>query len=577
MKKVIKVLCLILVVALLVCTAACGNKNKDVSNQDGQGESQQTSSETSGGNSSQGTSSSGNNSTGNSGNNSVNSSGNSSVSSSTNSSTGNTSGAPAGPSTYKEEKYWAKVNPVSKPSVSSGNMTLNAFEKVYRPYTEWRIYQIRTATPTVKPSGNGRAFYVSNSGNNKNDGLSPSSPLKDYAGATKKGLRSGDVIYFERGGTWRGRNEITTSGITISAYGEGKAPQFFASPENGSGSGCWKATDVKNVYEYKKTISYDVGAIIFDNKYYSFKSEYKKESVAGSKDIKYVNSYKDLKQDLQLYHDIKTYKVYIYSEHGNPSDRFNSIEFNISTSVFAVNANNITFDGICVKFTGAHGIGAGTCNGLTVRNCEFGWIGGGKAGGITAPERYGNAIEIWGGAVNYTVENNYIYQIYDAGITFQFTSDTVNQTYSNIKFNNNVIDYCNYSIEYFVTTPGDSKIKDFEIDGNLMWYAGDGLCSQRPDRSGSNHIKSWQHNNNLANQIKVTNNLFAVGVRQLCETLDKTALGAAYDKNIYVQTANRNVARNGAMGTYFKMNDSVKDNIQKNLGDKNAVIIKITN
>lgn len=553
-KLLVRVLCIVMAVMLLLCTAGCSfDESGNLIIGSTQGNVQ---------NGEQGGQESGNEG----GSNTNNQSG-----SNTNS---NSSGG-GSTTTTTNEKYWPKVNKVAKPSVSSGTMTMADFEKIYRPYTDWRIYEIRTTQNAIKPTGSGKAYYISNNGKNTNDGLSPNSPLKDYAGAAAKGLKSGDVLYFQRGGTWRGRIEIKTPGITITAYGEGKAPQFFASPESGDVKGNWTQTDTKNVYEYKTRFGTDIGAIIFDNQYYTYKSEYTKESVSGSKSIRYVNSYKDLKEDLQLFHDPKTFKVYVYSKNGNPADRFSSIEFNISSSVFGITVDNLTFDGICVKFTGAHGIASGTCKGLTVRNCEFGWIGGGKQGGINATARYGNAIEIWGGAVNYTVENNYIYQIYDAGATFQYTSNTNNQIYENIKFNNNVIENCNYSIEYFVTTPGNSKIKDFQIDGNLMWYAGDGLCSQRDDRSGSNHIKSWGHNNNLANQIKITNNLFAIGVRQLSETLDKTGLGGAYDKNIYVQTANKNVAINGKMTSFFKMDDSVKQNIESKLGDKNAVIIKI--
>ena len=126
-----------------------------------------------------------------------------------------------------------------------------------------------------------------------------------------------------------------------------------------------------------------------------------------------------------------------------------------------------------------------------------------------------------------------------------------------------------------MTIPGDKKMKDFVIDGNLCWYAGEGMCSQRPDRNTSNHIKSWKHNNYLVNQIKVTNNLFAVGFRQLCETCDDTGIGAAYDNNVYVQTEGKRVAMNGVMEDYFKMDANVKTNIETHLGDKNATIITI--
>ena len=173
------------------------------------------------------------------------------------------------------------------------------------------------------------------------------------------------------------------------------------------------------------------------------------------------------------------------------------------------------------------------------------------------------------------VENCYFYQIYDAGVTFQFSSADKEADVNNVIFRNNVFDYNNYSIEYFMTIPGEKKMKDFVIEGNLCWYAGEGMCSQRPDRNGPNHIKSWGHSNKCANQIQVKNNLFALGFRQLCETLDKTGLGAKYTGNVYVQTEGKRVAINTPLTDYFKMDTNVKQNIEQYLGDKNAVIISI--
>lgn len=58
---------------------------------------------------------------------------------------------------------------------------------------------------------------------------------------------------------------------------------------------------------------------------------------------------------------------------------------------------NVTIDNIRVINAGAHGVSAGNCNGLTVRNCEFEWIGGGIQGHTNGyATRFGNAVEIWG-------------------------------------------------------------------------------------------------------------------------------------------------------------------------------------
>lgn len=471
---------------------------------------------------------------------------------------------------------WIKVEKVKEPTYKSADMTLEEFEKLYRPYTDYRIYEIRTTKSDVKPAAGGKAYYVSNKGSKSNNGLSPESPVAEYSNISGK-LNPGDVVYFERGSEFRGQISVLKDGITLASYGEGMAPIFKQYKESAAGEGKWEETDVENVYKFHEKIATDIGVIVFDESEFSYKSFYTKEDVSNSKSKKYVNSYKDLKENLQMYHDPVKFDVYVYCEGGNPGEKYNEVEFIPKGSVIKTTKHNTVIDGLCIKYAGfgvdsTAGDGTSVVKGLVVRNCEFAWIGGYANSDGT---RFGNAIQIWGGAKDFIVDNCYFNQVYDAGATFQYTSDTKEVISENIQFINSVYDYNNYSIEYFITAAGNSTIKDFVIDNNLFWYAGEGMCSQRPDRNGPNHIKSWGHENKLINQVKVTNNFFALGFRQLCETKDKTGLGAKYDNNVYAQTDGKRVAADGLMDEYFKMDANVKANIEKELEDKNAVIIKI--
>ena len=472
---------------------------------------------------------------------------------------------------------WLKVKKVDVPKYKSGEMTLKEFEDAYRPYTDWRIYQIRTTKSDVKPANGGKAYYVSYKGVKGNDGLSPEKPVPSYATIASK-LKSGDVVYFERGGEYRGEVRVVKNNITLAAYGEGMAPVLKQYKESCVGKGKWIATDKPNVYRYYQEVYLDVGVVVFNEEFYTYKSFRTNDDVSGSNSKMYVNSYKDLKEELQMFHDPSSRKIYVYSEKGNPGEIYKAGEFIPKGSVVNTTAHYTTVDGLCIKFAG-FGVesnppsGEKVVKGLVVRNCEIGWIGG--YSNSSKDERLGNAIQIWGGAKDFIVDNCYFYQVYDAGATFQYISDNVEVVSENIQFINSVYDYNNYSIEYFITAGGNSTTKDFIIEGNLFWYAGEGMCTQRPDRSGSNHIKSWGHENKLINQIKVSNNLFALGARQLCETRDITGIGAKYNKNVYVQTEGKRVAVNSATADYFKMDANVKANVEKELGDKNATIIKI--
>ncbi len=480
-------------------------------------------------------------------------------------------------SDYVESTVWEEVEKVEKPTYTSGDIAREDFINTYRPYTDWRIYEIRTTKSDIKPTGDGTAYYVSNNGKAENDGLTPETPLPDYAAVRNKGIKTGDVIFFERGSIWRRQIEITVPGVTLAAYGDGKVPRIYTSPENSANKDCWLPTDVENVYVYKNVVYGDIGSIVFDDSECAFKSIYTEEDVSGSTSQRYVNSYKNLQRDLQMYHDVRNKKIYLYSDKGNPGERFNYIEMIGRESAISVKVDDVTIDGLCMKYC-SFGIGASNSSsvikGLTVRNCEFGWIGGNIQGeALRSTTRFGNAIEIWGGAVDYTVTNCYFWQVYDAGVTFQYDGDAVAPV-QNVKFNNNVFDRCNYSVEFFLRTTTDSKITDFEIKGNLCWNAGEGLSSQRPDLTGCTHIRSGGAK--LTNPIKIENNLFAFSVRRLLQT-NQTNLGGEYKNNIYVQKKGKYVAANGTQKSFFTMDDNVVSNIQENLGDTEAIVVTILN
>ncbi|MBO7310273.1 MAG: hypothetical protein J6U86_02630, partial [Clostridia bacterium] len=134
------------------------------------------------------------------------------------------------------------------------------------------------------------------------------------------------------------------------------------------------------------------------------------------------------------------------------------------------------------------------------------------------------AIEIYGSCENFTVQNNYIYQIYDAGITHQWSGvgDKV-FNHTNVFYRNNVIENCVYSIEYFVSgcePDNPSVMTNFVIEGNHMWYASRGFCEQRPpaDRSWGAHIKGLcSRTGNRAKDYLIKDNIFVDGKDRLVQ------------------------------------------------------------
>ena len=444
-----------------------------------------------------------------------------------------------------------------------------------------------------------KVYYVSNSGSDDNDGTSESKPFKTIAkvNSVLEGLSSwySATVCFERGGVWRGEQLLAISNLTVTAYGTGAKPVIMGSPENGGGSAnASKWTEVQpNIWRYEGSNDWaDVGNIVFnDGESYANKiiqlyvkqegwANYALTDYTNAPAQKYTfNSYTDLKNDLDFFHD-KDFKggsgatgyLYLYSSEGNPAERFDSIEFAIDLKlVYIKHDNGVTVDNICFQYTGAHAVAAEgtpdeTLSNLTVQNCEFYWIGGSIQDriqasvigeqAVTYDERYGNAIEVYGQVDGFIARNNYIYQVFDTGITVQKTMSSSGGDYSqkNIEFSNNVIEYCNYSIEYFLTQipeGNNSSMVNFVISGNYMWNAGKGFCETRMiwGRGFSAHIKSqFTAPCNRAENFVISNNVM-IGVRdqflQIRNSFGKDSMPTLTDNTFYGFYDFEGTAQNG--------------------------------
>ncbi|MDO5123867.1 MAG: hypothetical protein Q4D44_04280 [Eubacteriales bacterium] len=464
------------------------------------------------------------------------------------------------------------------------NVTLSEKEVLDNFYkdTETRINNIHNTDTEIKPSKGGTAYYVSGMGDDNNNGLSPDEPIATVSAVNRLNLKAGDVVYFERGGVWRGSIKAYTSGISYSAYGEGKKPELYGSSHNYAEFGEWIETDVPNIYKYSEKISKDVGNIIFNNgEFCGIKCVVEEKfgvTYNRTTDKKFY-SYKDLEDNLHFFHDSSgTKELYLYCSGGNPADLYDSIEFAEGIDIIETKwSNNITVDNLTFRYSGNFAVSALACEGLTVQNCEFYWIGGSIQYGSV---RFGNGVQIWGQAKNFTVDNCYFSQIYDAAVTFQFSGESNNEVHcDNINFTNNVMEYCNYSIEYFLDY-GKNNANDFgnfTVSGNHMWYAGYGLCSQRPDKGGDAHIKSWTHANQNKGNFHISNNLFAMAKTYLCETYSSIEnQGAEYDSNTYLQFSNRYLGRNGKTLYCARFTKDVGETILQNFGDENAKAIFVS-
>ncbi|MBR5483662.1 MAG: hypothetical protein IKV18_03085 [Alistipes sp.] len=440
--------------------------------------------------------------------------------------------------------------------------------------------QIRQTKSKIEVTG--KTYYVSTDGNDYNDGLTPNSPIKSIDKVNSLRLNAGDAVLFNRGGLWRGHIK-SQAGVTYSAYGKGEKPKIYGSPCDAAKEGVWRETETKNVWVYEREIAEDIGTLVFNSgEACAFKVMKITQENGPSLHIKTkekFESYRDLKRDLEFYHDYKEAKrVYLYSAKGNPAERFESIELLTKGHIIQAN-DNIVVDNLCLKYCGSHGIGSGTTKGLTVTNCELGWIGGSiQAEGIFGrnhPTRYGNAIEIYGACDFYLVDNCYIYQVYDAAITHQHQGDGTNAlTMKDITYSNNLVEDCVYSIEYFLGYPRHEglthKMYNIVMCNNLLRRTGEGWGKQRPDITPIAQIKSWAHYN-PASDFVIRDNVFDRSTHHLLNIdAGKTDWLPTLKNNVYIQY--KDAKGVDCKGSY-KFDENIGKHLKELYNEDNATII----
>jgi len=345
----------------------------------------------------------------------------------------------------------------------------------------------------------GKCYYVSASGDDRNDGLSADKPIRTLEKVNSLKLNSGDAVLFRRGDSWRRVTPdgspmvVTRPGVTYSAYGEGPKPIIDGSPCNGAVEGQWTSTGKADVYVYSLEFKGDVGAIVLD----------------GEKAACKVFYPENLKNDLDYIQQDS--RLYLRSTKGNPSRRFSDIEFNVFGHGFKA-VDNVTIDNIKIRHIGSHAIGSLTTESLIVTNCEIGWIGGSFQKEVAGkPVRFGNGIEIYGGCGRYVIRNCWVYQCYDAGLTHQYSSYEKGPCLmENVTYSQNLVEDCTYSIEYFIQDSDSEErmMRNILMLDNICLRAGYGWGRQRPDKETPAHIKSWTVNNPSENFI-ISDNVFS--------------------------------------------------------------------
>ena len=349
------------------------------------------------------------------------------------------------------------------------------------------LEKINSAKDNVTFSG--KAYYVSaKDGNDLNDGLSPEKAIKSLDRVHTLPLEFGDAVLLERGCEWRGNGiSLNLNGITIAAYGDGEKPIMNISLKNYAVPCEWLKTDTENVWKYKYPFGVDVGHIVCDGKVHCIK---KCKGHHG-----FGDDYKELSEDLEFYCDrFNENYLYFHSEN-NPGERFRLMEIQRFVPGILIGAkSDIRVDNI--KIVNAFfGISSGSIVNFHVSNCEFGFIGGsGRFNGNNENTvRLGNGVEVYGFCTNFTVENCYFHDIYDAGVTHQRGGNSpIPIVMENVVYRENLFERCIYSIEYFNNCNHEEDImRHIRFTDNICRYAG-GFGWQRPNKFARHIQGGWK-------------------------------------------------------------------------------------
>ncbi|MBE6570762.1 MAG: hypothetical protein E7656_00755 [Ruminococcaceae bacterium] len=361
---------------------------------------------------------------------------------------------------------------------------------------------------TTLPEGStNKIIYISNDGSDSNNGLSPEEPIATISKLNIIGLNHGDVVLFRRGDEFRGKVK-ESAGVTYSSYGDGPKPVINGSKRNFADPALWTETDVKNVYKCSYALE-NVGNIVFDysgeiGNYDELVGQLRVSGAGG------FTGYADLTKDLEFYSNLSNNNLYLYSAEGNPGSRFKSIEIAESGNMFQGSKKDVVVDNLTIIFGGSHGVGTGTVENRTVQNCIFAWIGGSILKGYNGANvtRYGNAVEVYGGCNGYYVYDNWIYQIYDTGITHQYSTNDKIIKMENIEYRGNLVELCHWSIEYYNRgeMPG-SCLNNVHVHDNMTLYGAYGWGSVGREGGAALH-NSFQIIDEVNNYL-VEDNIFA--------------------------------------------------------------------
>ena len=329
-----------------------------------------------------------------------------------------------------------------------------------------------------------QTLYFSTSGSDSNDGLSASSPKRNPEKYLKDGnytilLKSGDTFFFNS-------SLSLGSNVKLSTYGEGRAACAFQKVTTNT----FKPSNYgQNIYSVKlNNNDTDTGWI----------------SIDGTRNWKKKLS-NSLENDNEYYIDTTNGLLFLRSDTKDLTGK-NLTYASAGNGIVISSGNNCYINNIEISGSGYHGVSIVNYSNVLIQNCFIHDIGGGIQKGVGV--KYGNGLQIWAtNSSNIYIYKNIVTNCFDAGLTAQI-DDTQKHNSENIIFANNLVEHCNYGVEFFQYGTSYS-LKDIVVDNNIIFDSKDITNGYRFTKSSTDYtafICLWGFDNHN-DSIVFKNNL----------------------------------------------------------------------
>lgn len=325
----------------------------------------------------------------------------------------------------------------------------------------------------------GVSYYISEYGDDDNDGLSSERPVRSLLRLRSFPVRSGDKLLFERGSVFRTEESLfLPGGVVVGAYGKGEKPVLLGSLYNYAEAAFWKEGMDSRHWCLSIKIK-EAGCMTFNA-----------DTEIGVRKAKR----EELTENGDFYYDFETKILELYFDKGNPGNFFEEIEIaSAKELLYGINVNSVRIDNLCLKYATCLAVTFGNSRDIYITNCELGWIGGAYfATGV----RYGNAIQFWHRGENLVVEFCHMYQIFDAALTFQ-GKGMDKSFFKGVRFEHNLIEFSSMNFEFWVGEKGkNASIQDILFAHNIVrmgGYGWGGTQREPYNNGGQALILGWNY------------------------------------------------------------------------------------